>query len=100
MRDVAFRTRALLDFLFLFLKIHRHGDVRHTAKCHGGAAGKIDDIFHMVGAHDALVIHANIDEQLVERDILLRMSPNQVVKLQTGDRQNWLMIKLGVIQAV
>ena len=53
-----------------------------------------------VGAHDPLVIDADIHKELVEGDILLGVSADQIVELQAGDRQHRRPIHLGVVEAI
>ena len=98
MRNVALRALALFDFLFL--QIDRKGDVGNAAIRKRGAAGQIGDVFHVGRAHDALVEDGDVHEELVERDVLLRIGADQVVKLQAGDRQHRLAVELGVVESV
>jgi len=46
------------------------------------------------------VENGNIHKELVGRNILLRVSSNQVVELQSGDGQHWLPVELGVVESV
>jgi hypothetical protein len=59
------------------LPVDRHGDVRDTAIGECGSAGEFDGILHMSGAHDPVVVDADIHEQLIELDVLLSMSVDQ-----------------------
>ena len=72
----------------------------HAAVGKRGAASQINDIFHMGGAHDAFVVNGDIDEQLIQRDILLGVRPNQVVKLQASNSQHGMMVELGIVKAI
>src|SRR3954447_24868403 len=54
----------------------------------------------MLGPHHADAVGAGVHEQFVEGDILLRVGLEQVVILQAGDRQHWLIIELGVVNSV
>ena len=51
-------------------------------------------------SHDALVVNSDIHEQLVERDILLGVGADEVMKLQAGNGQHRLTIQFGVIQSI
>src|SRR5437660_3413143 len=51
-------------------------------------------------AHDAYVIKGNVDEQLIELHILLRKGVQQVMKLQTRDREYGLAVELGVVETI
>ena len=64
------------------------------------AAGQVDHILHVRGAHDALVEYADIHKKLVERDILLGEGADQVVILEAGDGQNGGAVELGIVEAV
>jgi len=50
--------------------------------------------------HDALVEDANVHEQFVESDVLLRVGANKIVKLETCNREHRLVIKLRVVETV
>ena len=54
----------------------------------------------MVGAHDTFVVDAHVHEELIQCDILLGVSTNQIVILQAGYCQHRLFVELGVVQAV
>ena len=83
-----------------FLEVDRDGEVGHAAPCQGCAAGEMRHVFHVRRAHHALVEDANIHEELVEGNILLREGADQVVKLQAGDGENGGAIELRVIESV
>ena len=90
----------LFGLEFLFLKIYWNRDMSHAAVGKRGAASQINDVFHMGGAHDAFVVNGDINEQLIQRDILLGVRTNQVVELQASNSQHRLMIELGIIKSV
>src|SRR5262249_43091072 len=71
-----------------------------TAIGQRGPAGELDDVLHMGGAHDPRVVDADVEEQLVELDVLLRQRVEQIMKLQSGDREHRLPIKLGVVESI
>ena len=98
MRDVAAGSLLLLDFLFL--KVHRKGDVSNAAIGKGRSARQVGNVLHVGGAHDALVEDGDIHEEFVERHILLGERADQIVKLQSGDRQHGLAVELGVVQTI
>ena len=83
-----------------FLHIDRHRHMRDAAIGERGAASQLDDILDMRRAHDAVVVFADVDEELVELDILLGLGVQQVVELQTGDRQYRNTVELGVVEPV
>jgi len=49
---------------------------------------------------DPFVIDACVHEQLVQCDILLCVSTNEVVILQAGNSEHWLLVELGVVKPV
>ena len=54
----------------------------------------------MGGTHDVLVENRDIHEELVESHVLLGIGPDQVVKLQSGDREYGLTVKFRIVEAV
>ena len=60
-------------------------NVRHPAIRERGAACQVGNIFHMVRAHDARVVDANVHEDFVQFDVLLRVRVNEVMILKTGN---------------
>ena len=54
----------------------------------------------MGGPHDAFIENCDIHIEFVERHILLRVGPDEVMKLQPGDGQHWLVIEFGIIESV
>src|SRR5438874_8413410 len=54
----------------------------------------------MVWPHHAFVVHARVHKKFIEGDILLGVSSDQIVKLQTGDCEHGLVIKFCVVKAV
>ena len=95
-----FRFERSRFFSFLVLKVDRNGDVRDAAVGNRSATRQINDILNMRGAHDALVVDADIHVKLVERHILLGVSADQVVELQACDRQHRRTIHLRVVEAI
>ncbi len=51
-------------------------------------------------AHDPVVVDADVDEQLVEFHVLLRVRVDKIVELQAGDGQHGLAVELCVVEAV
>src|SRR5262249_39624193 len=66
----------------------------------GGAARQLDDILNMRRSHDPAVVDADVHEQFIELDVLLGMGMQEVVELQTRDREHRLTIELGIVEAV
>src|ERR1051326_1492636 len=54
----------------------------------------------MCRPHNSLVIGGDIKVELVEGDILLRVRPDEIVELKSGDRQNRLAVELRVIKTI
>src|SRR4051812_20663060 len=50
--------------------------------------------------HDAFVIDGYVYKQAVKRDVLLGMGSNQVVKLESRDREHRLAVQFGVVQPI
>src|SRR5947209_15421926 len=90
---------ALAIFEFVFLKVDRNRDVRNSTIGKSSSAGEINDVFYMSRAHHALVVNRNVHEELIEGDVLLRARANQIVKLQSSDGYDWLMVELGIVEA-
>jgi hypothetical protein len=65
-----------------------------------GAAGHVDHVLHMRGAHDALIELRHIGEHFVELHVLLRIGADEVVVLQAGDGEHGLAVELGVVKPV
>jgi hypothetical protein len=78
MHRVSLRA-ALLDLLYL--DIHGNCDVRNPTRGKGGTNGQIHETFHVRSAHHPLIEGSHIDEELVECNILLRESPDQIAVL-------------------
>src|SRR5262249_6904534 len=78
----------------------RNSDVRDLAIRKRRATGEINYVLNVSWSHDALVVSRNIEEELVERDILLRISSNKIVKLQAGDCQHRSTVELGIVESV
>src|SRR5437764_7211378 len=97
MRPVSLRAH-LVDRQFLHVDRHRH--MRDAAIGEGRAAGELDDVLGVRRTHDAVVVFADIDEELVELDILLRLGGQQVVELKPGDRQYRDTVEFGVVEPV
>ena len=98
MGNVALRTFALLHFHFL--KVDWKSNVAYGAIRKSNSHGEIDHIFDMIRSHDALIVGSDIHVQPIERDILLSVGSNQIVKLQARECQHRLPIHLGVVQSV
>src|SRR5579883_451948 len=85
-----------------FSRLHVYRD-RHVCNAPVGersTAGELDDILDVARAHYARVVDADIHEELVELHVLLRERLEQVVELETGDRQDRLTVELGVIEPI
>ena len=54
----------------------------------------------MRAAHDSLVIDRDVDEELIERNVLLGKGANQIAMLQTCNRQHRRVVHLCVVEAV
>ena len=65
-----------------------------------GANRQIGHALHVSAAHHPLVVAGHIDEELVERNILLREGADQVAMLHPGDGQNRRPVHLGVVKSV
>src|SRR3954469_17191491 len=65
----------------LLLQIDRHGYMCHAAIRKCSADRQLDDVLDVRRSHDALVVYAGIDEQLIGLDVLLRQGTDQVVEL-------------------
>jgi hypothetical protein len=63
-------------------------------------ASQIRNILDVVRTHNACVIRCHIDEKLVQLDVLLAVSVDEVVVLKPRDRQHWLSIQFRVIKTV
>ena len=94
--DIAFRP----VLHRLRLEVDRDHDVRWLAVGKGSAAGLLDDVLDMRGAHDPHRISGRVHEQFVERDVLLGEGFDQIVVLRAGDREHRLIVELGVVDAV
>ncbi len=55
--------------------------MRHPSVGNGRATRKIDHVLDVRGPHDALVVHADVHVELVQRHILLGVGSDQVVEL-------------------
>ena len=97
-RDVA--LRALLLLALHLLKINRDGDVRNLPIGERHTAGEIHYILNVSWSHDALVVNRDIDKELVERDVLLRVSSDEIVILQASDGQHRSAVELGIIETI
>ena len=54
----------------------------------------------MGGSHDAFIESRDIHIEFVERHILLRVSPDEVMKLQPSDGQHRHVVELGIVESV
>ena len=82
------------------LHVHRDRDVRDPVVGQRRATGEVDDVLDVRGTHDARVVLADVYEEAVELDVLLRVGADQVVIGQSGDREHGLAVELGVVEAV
>src|SRR4051794_18252250 len=57
-------------------------------------------IHHVGRAHDPLIISSDVHKQLVQIDILLLVGTDEIVEGVSGDREHWLSVALGVVEAV
>src|SRR5205814_10135335 len=90
---------ALAIFEFVFLKVDRNRDVRNSTIGKSSSAGEINDVFYMTRAHHALVVNRHVHEEPIEGDVLPRARANHIVKLQSRDGWDWLMVVLGIVDA-
>ena len=95
MRDVALRTLTFLNFHFL--EVDGESDVTYGAIRESDAHSEIHDVFDMSRSHNALIAGRDVHVETIQSDILLGVGPDQIVKLQSGERQNGLAIHLGVV---
>src|SRR6185437_555342 len=75
-------------------------DVTDSASRQGSLNGLVHDIIHMRGAHHALVVFADVHEELVQINVLLVMSADQIMKGMASNCQHWLTVALGVVQTI
>jgi hypothetical protein len=66
----------------------------------GSAAREVGNIFNVSWPHDALIKDTNIHEQLVERDVLLRVCANEIVILKASNREHRLVVELRVVKSI
>ena len=85
---------------FLHLNVDRNGDVGDSTGGQGRADSEIGDALHVGAAHDSLVIDRDIDEELVQRDVLLCKGTDKVAMLQAGDREDRCMVHLRVVETI
>ena len=97
-RNVSLGTLTFFDFLFL--KINRESKVRDAVICDRRPACQVCDVLYVSRPHDPLVEDRNIHKKFIERNILLSIASDKVVKLQPGDREYRLSIQLRVIQTI
>src|SRR5579872_1248972 len=94
---VAFRS-ALLDLLDLHVRGNR--DVSYASRSQRGPDCQIGYALDVGAVLDSIVINSDVDEELVQRHVLLRKGADQIAVLESGDRQNGGMIHLRVIKSV
>jgi len=85
---------------FHLLDVDGEGDVRHAFVRQGGPTGKVDDVFDVRRAHDALGVLGDVHEEPVEGDVLLRMGADEVVVRHARDGQHRLPVQLRVVETV
>ena len=61
---------------------------------------KIGHALHMRSAHDSLVIDRDIDEELIQRNILLGKGAHQIAMLQACNRKDRRVVHLRVVQTI
>jgi pyruvate dehydrogenase (quinone) len=81
----------------LVLNIHGNRHMRNTSSRQRRAASKFCNVLSVCRSHNALVEDSHILKQAIKRNVLLRVRPNQVVKLEACDRQYGLPIELRVV---
>ena len=86
--------------MLYILNIGRDGDVCDAPIGESSPACQVDSVRHMSRAHDPVVVHANVDEQLVEFHILLGVRIDQIVISEASNGQDRLSIQLRIIEAV
>src|SRR5262245_12472182 len=74
--------------------------MRYSAitECH--AASEVGQVLDVRRSHDSFIENSNVNEQLVESYILLSIGSDQIVKLKSGDRKNWLSVEFCVIEPI
>src|ERR1041384_5523899 len=85
---------------FLFLQVHWKGNMRYSVISKGRSARQVCDVLHMGRPHNALVEHGDIHKKLVERNVLLRESADEIVKLKPGNGKHRLVVKFGIIESI
>ena len=65
-----------------------------------GPKGQFCYVLGVRRTHDRVRCRRHIHEQLVERNILLRVRSDQIVKLQAGNGKHRLTIQLRIVQAI
>ena len=65
-----------------------------------GAAGKASDALNVLRPHDGNVVLGHVRKYCVELDVLLCGCPDQIVVRRPRQREDWLPVKLGVIETV
>src|SRR5437667_9190681 len=98
MRNVALGTLPLLDLLFL--KINRKCDVGNAVISHSSSTSQVGDVLYVRGTHDSLIENSNIHEKFVKCYILLCVGSDEIVELQSSDRQHRLAVELGIVESV
>ena len=71
-----------------------------TPRRDGGATGEMGHVLHMFRPHHPGRIHRHVHQQPVEVHILLRVGVDEVVIVVAGDGEHWLLIELGIVEAV
>src|SRR5690242_15326251 len=91
---------SLFLFYFLFLQVNWKSDVCHAVVGESGSAGQVRNVFYMCRSHNTFVKDRNIHEELVEGHILLCECANEIVELKPGNRQYWLVVEFGIVEAI
>jgi hypothetical protein len=97
MQNVSRRT---VSIDLQLLHVDRHRQVRYASIGKCCPASQIRNILDVVRTHNACVVCRHIDEKLVQLDVLLAVSVDEVVVLKPRDRQDWLSIQFRVIKTV
>ncbi len=74
--------------------------MRHGAPRQRGLDRLVDDVLDVRWTHDPLIVLGDVHVELVEIDVLLIVSADQIVERVAGDGEYRLAIALRVVQAV
>ena len=67
---------------------------------HSSSTSQVGDVLYVRGTHDSLIENSNIREKFVEGYILLRVGSDEIVELQSSDRQHRLGVELGIVETI